>query len=224
MPNNKYTEITNTVYKILEYFPEGELLRNKAKEKALKIMEDLVSEKIDSQVLSDIEMLKSYLILGKSQGWIDNLNLMILLKEYDKIKEEIKPMAVLAEKSSFAASAEVASATKAGKATEGQGKEKIPVDNFVSKKEKVVEKEKISGRQQEIIKVLETQGKAQVADLKRVLPNVSKRTLRRDLDVLLKIGKIERIGEWNQVFYQVCGGATPVEINRENTGGTGLLS
>ncbi len=39
------------------------------------------------QVLKDIEVLKGYLALGKSQGWVDNLNLLILFKEYDKIKD-----------------------------------------------------------------------------------------------------------------------------------------
>jgi len=45
--------------------------------------------------------------------------------------------------------------------------------------------------------------KAQVMDLQTVLPAVTKRTIRRDLDALLSLGQIVRLGEFNQVFYRV---------------------
>jgi len=35
------------------------------------------------------------------------------------------------------------------------------------------------------------------------LPNVSKRTLRRDFEFLLKQGIVERIGERNETFYKI---------------------
>ena len=179
MPIQKYTEITNAVYNILDFFPEEEPLKNKTKEKALEIMKSLVKEDIADQVLKDIEVLKSYLSLGKAQGWIDNLNLLILFKEYDKIKEEIT------------ASADSPWLSQGHKISQGH------------KKEGINSEEKLSDRQQEILKVLKTQEKAQVADFKKVLPNVTKRTLRRDLDDLLKKERVVRVGEWNQVFYQI---------------------
>ena len=193
MPNQKYTELTNAVYNLLDFFPEDEPLKNKAKEKALAVLGNLVlaflstnTQKAEaaSQALKDIEVLESYLYLGRKKRWVDNMNLMILLKEYDKIKEEIKPLVALSKK-------------------EEKSDKIISVDNSVNKEEKTVSRQKLSSRQEEILKVLEIQNKAQVADLKRVIPNVSKRTLRRDLDVLLKTGKIKRTGEWNQIFYQL---------------------
>jgi ribosomal protein L15 len=189
MSNQKYTEITSAVYKILDFFPEEEPLKNKAKEKALKILENLTlasnalqKSQAAGQALEDIEILKNYLVLGKERGWIDNMNLMILSKEYDEIVEEIKPLAKL---------------ITGGKTAE------IPVDNNVKKSTARPGLAVLSGRQKEIIRILGAQGKAQVADFKKALPEVTKRTLRRDLDELLKIGKVERIGEWNQVFYQL---------------------
>ncbi|MBI2050007.1 MAG: DeoR/GlpR transcriptional regulator [Candidatus Staskawiczbacteria bacterium] len=61
----------------------------------------------------------------------------------------------------------------------------------------------ISERQKKILQILNEKGKAQVSDFKNVLIDVTKRTIRRDLDELLKNGKIVRVGEWNQVFYQI---------------------
>ena len=199
MSNQKYTEITSAVYKILDFFPEEEPLKNKAKEKALKILENLTlasnalqKSQAAGQALEDIEILKNYLVLGKERGWIDNMNLMILSKEYDEIIEEIKPLAKL---------------ITGGKTAE------IPVDNNVKKN---TARAVLSGRQKEIIRILGAQGKAQVADFKKALPEVTKRTLRRDLDELLKIGKVERIGEWNQVFYQLSKSSrSPVSESKE---------
>ena len=180
----KYLQLTDTIYKIISFFPEEDPLKKKIKEKALEIMENLVlipltttnphpekAKEIASQTLKDIEVLKSYLRLGKLQGWLDSVNFLILEKEYDKIKEEIKSPKQLP----------------------------IPKEELAQKPAVL---EEISGRQKKIIEFLQEQGRAQVADLKNFFPQVSKRTLRRDFEDLLKRGKIIRSGEWNQIFYK----------------------
>ena len=89
MSEDKYSKLTNALYKVIEFFPEEDPLKNKTKEKALEIMEGLVKQSNSEQVLGDIDVLKGYLMVGKSQGWIDNINFLILSKEYDKVKEKI---------------------------------------------------------------------------------------------------------------------------------------
>ena len=59
-----------------------------------------------------------------------------------------------------------------------------------------------SGRQKAILDLLKSQQKLQVADIIKEIPDITKRTVRRDLDDLLKKGVITRMGEFNQVFYQ----------------------
>jgi len=155
-------KLTNIVYNLLEYFPENDPLKNKAKEKALAIMDNLVSE--------DIDMLLNYFKLAELQGWISKINYLIISNEYEKIKKEI-----IVGKGAQAGSNSVLNKEKAG----------------------------LSARQGKIISFLQKNEKAQVMDLQTVLPDVTKRTIRRDLDELLKIGKIVRTGEWNQVFYKM---------------------
>ncbi len=58
-------------------------------------------------------------------------------------------------------------------------------------------------RQERILTFLREQGRAQVWQLKEILPEVTKRTLRRDFEALLRQGLIERIGERNSTFYQI---------------------
>ncbi len=218
MEKQNYTEITDAVYKLLDFFPEEEPLAVKIKEKALAIMENAVlaflpnnphpdtaqKVKAGSQVLKDIEVLRSYFYLAKERGWMENLNLLIISKEYDRIKEEIRPIAeLITEENRKPAFAKSPTLQSYGDGAATAGKAEITGDNNVDKAEETVFIKKLSDRQQEILKILKIQEKAQVADFKKVLVNVSKRTIRRDLDDLLKKQKVVRVGEWNQVFYRI---------------------
>jgi hypothetical protein len=58
-------------------------------------------------------------------------------------------------------------------------------------------------RQKEIMSFLRENGRAQVWQIKQILPEVTKRTLRRDFDRLLASGTIERMGERQDTFYQL---------------------
>lgn len=61
----------------------------------------------------------------------------------------------------------------------------------------------LSERQKKILEILRSKEKTQVWELQKVLPEVTKRTLRRDLDDLLQLNLVERQGEWNEVFYRL---------------------
>lgn len=63
--------------------------------------------------------------------------------------------------------------------------------------------ETIPGRQQKILEVLKEKGRAQVWEIQKIFPEVTKRTLRRDFESLLNQDLIERMGERNETFYQI---------------------
>lgn len=204
---NDGVKITNVAYKLLDFFPDGEPLKNKAKEKVLVILENLTlisdtkgwislkKEKASAELLDDIEVLKSYLKLAKYQKWIDNINFLIITKEYNRIKDKISP-----PKGTIKKNIEIASKIE----------EKVLENSTLQKSaesepviiDKVKTMENYSERQKKILKILQEREKAQVSDLIKELPNITKRTVRRELDDLLKKGRIVRVGEWNQVFYK----------------------
>ena len=159
-----FVKIINAIYKVLEFFPEGDPLKNKAKEKALAILENPESK--------DIEVLEKYLELAKWQGWIDSMNFLIIIKELEKIKNGII------------------------------AKPEISVFELRHKEIAPASRGEFSVRQKRILQFLEKTEKVQVQDIIKEMPNVTKRTIRRDLDDLLKKGEITRIGDFNQVFYQ----------------------
>ncbi|HCC60278.1 MAG: hypothetical protein A2402_03535 [Candidatus Staskawiczbacteria bacterium RIFOXYC1_FULL_37_43] len=180
-------KLTNTVYSLLAFFPESDPIKNKAKDKALSIMEGLTlfarsqiskeKQDIQSQILEDIAVLLNYFKVAKSQGWISNTNYLIVSNEYEKIEKDI------ALSASF------------------QQKQKIAPEGIQTPIES--RPPKVSRRQNKILKFLEGNETAQVMDLQKVLPNITKRTIRRDLDELLESGRIVRMGEFNQVFYKI---------------------
>ena len=189
---NKFLKLTNTVYKALEFFPEADPLKNRAKDKALEIMEHLVlinensgwlsfqKEKIKVQLSEDIDILLGYLWIGKSQGWLYSVNCLIITNEYEKIKNEIKPIVE-----------PIIELTQ-----------KLPLPVNISDRQNPPAHE-VTARQRKILEFLNKNEKAQVMDLQAVLPDITKRTIRRDLDELLEAGKIIRLGDFNQIFYKV---------------------
>ncbi len=162
-------KITNAAYRLLDHLPESDPLKIKAKEKALAILENATPE--------DIEILKRYLELAKSQGWIEDMNFLIIKKQYDELKQEI--------------------------VARNQPAQKMETQAPIKKTQSI--NVDYSLRQKAILQLMRVQGKVQVADIIKKIPSVTKRTVRRDLDDLLKKKAIVRMGEFNQVFYQIDG-------------------
>ncbi len=214
-------KITNAVYRILDLLPDYDPLKNKAKEKALAILEqatvlfepsDWVSlkdclpaarEKTSAQLLDDIEILINYLKVGKGQGWIDSTNFLIITGEYGKIRHRVSMLRMSMPKTSSISGGIAILETKPIETFQKNRTGSIDPVMVKKNQEKPDESSaKLSERQSKILQILNKREKAQVADFIKELPKITKRTVRRDLDDLLKKGKIIRVGQWNQVFYQ----------------------
>ena len=172
----------------------------------------LQKEKASAELLDDIEVLENYLALARRQGWIDAVNFLIIAKEYRVIKSGVKPPQGLIrqslEMSYSLAPGDIKKITASPSLNklESPGKETSPSQLALASQD-LIKQEALSrkalARQEKILEILGGGEKAQVADFIKQLPDITKRTVRRDLDDLLKKGKIIRVGEWNQVFYQL---------------------
>ncbi|HQK63980.1 MAG TPA: DeoR family transcriptional regulator [Candidatus Staskawiczbacteria bacterium] len=175
--NEDFLKTINAVYMLAEYFPEIDPLTMKIKEKVLDISESYVSGKSQKK---EIDILLNYLAIAKQLGWMNAMNYLIICKGLEDIKRGLKELPVAPDAS---------------------------VDEDKKENQKLVFPEtniKLSDRQQKIMEFLRQKQRAQVADLQQVLPDVTKRTIRRDLDELLTAGQIARMGEFNQIFYQIA--------------------
>lgn len=199
-----FIKIINETYKVIDFFPDSEPLKVKAKERVLMVLENvtlifgvegwtsLKKEKAVAEFLDNVEILENYLALGKYQGWIDSINFLIIKKEYKKIKDQIE-----VPKGSFIESIKMIPEPR-----EESLVKKLPKLEKVDKDVEPVSGKHLSERQNKILNILLKKEKVQVSDIIKEIPKITKRTIRRDLDDLLKKGKIVRVGEWNQVFYK----------------------
>ena len=69
--------------------------------------------------------------------------------------------------------------------------------------EKDIKKE-LGERQIKILEILKEKEMVQVWEVNKVLSDVSKRTLRRDFEQLLKQGFVDRVGEKSKTFYKLA--------------------
>jgi len=199
MDKNYFIKLTTNLYRLTLLFPKKEPLRYNTRALANDILSNCVlvfadnPEKPKSLVLGvqkNLEILDSYLEIAKSQNWVSPLDVLEIQKEYSKIREQISQFSVQDEET-----------------------KKIPIfedgmtigAKALPSSAPILEEEKTSRevRKDKILKFLKEKGKAQVSEIKKILPNVTKRTLRRDFDSLLKEGLVERVGEKNNTYYQL---------------------
>jgi hypothetical protein len=272
------TKLASAVYKVTELFPQNEPLRYKTREIADEILADFVlfqdlekqnteteqgflrRNRIKNQIFSKIEILNDYYFdLAREQAWVNPLNFLILKREYDKMKSDIKtqlsqielpekvealrpdqfepeqlvepepeteteqpkiepikpeleieseistisdkPSVIIDEPVSAPAPVRRGKPASAPKPEAEIEPEPKPESAFAKGFRKA--KQKLSARHKEILKIIEQGGKKQVGEIRESFPSLSKRTLRRDLEFLLKQGYVDRVGQWNEVSYRV---------------------
>ena len=193
MDRNYYIQLSSELYRLTLLFPKKDPLRMKMRELSTEILKNLtlLSKEnpgfVTSYVpatLKNLEVLESYFELSKSQNWVSASQLLTVQEKYSKITEELKRL----EK-----------AKKEKEKTLTEEKTCLPkafLPSLALRKEK-------NSRQERILEVLKGKDKIQVWQIKEIFPQVSKRTLRRDFESLVKNGEVERLGERNDTFYQL---------------------
>lgn len=123
----------------------------------------------------DLEVLDGFFGVALIQNWVSPSDILAIQREYANLGELLKK-------------------DKPERKKDNPGKDNpgvvfLPSDN--------------SNRKDRIMDFIRENGRAQVWQIKEILPDVSKRTLRRDFEALLEQGVLERVGERNNTFYQV---------------------
>lgn len=186
-------KLTVVLYKVSDFFPEKEPLKFSLREKANDVLAGsllVFSEspagspkeersKTALEILRDIEILIAYFEVAKRQNWLKEENFLVLQEEYNKIKAKIEQE--LAKK----------------------GEEKAVE---IKKSQKPSFKTPLAGLKQRHKRILQVVGEkqpVQVRDMEKIFPEVTKRTLRRDFEELLKKGLVMRLGRQNKTVYKL---------------------
>ena len=195
---NNLFQTTNELYRLTLLFPKKEPLRYKMRELSNDVLATFVSldggdsyeDKIVKTSVKRLEILDGFFDLAKNQNWVKPSDMLDLQIEYGKIKRNLMDIRK----------------KNGDKGNPLPTRKELNQTNQFTKLVKPAKKPaEISDRQKKILGLLKEKEKAQVWEIKQALPEVSKRTLRRDFRDLLEYGLVERLGEKNNTFYQVRG-------------------
>lgn len=219
MDKRYFIKLTQAVYRTTDRFPEGEPLKARIRDKANEILTDLVIQDIQGReaTLKAIELMESYFEVARIQNWVEPLNFVILEEEYGKITEWMGKQEILRQLDNPHID-EQGKETLANSGADMQKTDKVEPENkklsilVVDKKEgerqapfdvtQGKQNKELIDRHKKIIEFLKTKGRAQVWEIKQSLPDISKRTIRRDFEYLVGLNLVERIGEKNNTFYK----------------------
>jgi len=186
-------KLTSAVYRVTELVPEGEPLRILIRSKALAVLFN------ENKKQENIEVLLKAFELAQEQGWVLEENFLILTQGYEELKNA-QPKKEKKQKK--------AEKTKQ-KDTEISGFQDVEMlkerDDDISRYQNVEmpEQENLKDRQQKLVEVLREKGRMQVGDLEKMFPEVTKRTLRRDMVELTSQEVVKRIGQGIRTYYQI---------------------
>ena len=201
MNRNFFVRLAFATHRVVDALPQEEQIVQEIREAANTILADLIlltdKEAVRVEKKRDllfglerqIDILLVYLGRAKKEGWVNPENFSVLEEEYGKIRDLLEIFEDVPRPQTV----------------------KEPFDKLRVKEPPKLEKSEenpetedrasLTQRQKRIVEFLRVKENAQVWELQKVLPEVTKRTLRRDLDELLQKNLVERKGEWNAVSY-----------------------
>jgi len=204
MDKQELIELTNKLYRQTLLFPKKEPLRYKMRETASQILESIIvwhsfqspnpgtfaankgmrEKDVIFSVEKNLDILNGYFEVAKWQNWISYFDILEVQEKYDKIRCNFKK--------------------EIGKIEEKENKVALPEIPAEEPKKEVIKKEvnKLAPRGEKILNIIKELGKAQVGEVNKHFPDVSKRTLRRDFQKLVSQGLIEREGDRNDTYYK----------------------
>ncbi len=195
MEKETLIRLTSDLYKLTLLFPKKEPLRYKIRELADDILASYIAKrsfdisgvppvinlnsKNNQDLLLDLETLDGFFTIAREQNWVSFSEVLKVSERYVSLRKELEDI-IDSHQQEMAL-------------------ETITAETGAD----FDDSSKSDQRRSMILEILKEKGKAQVWEFKKIFPELSKRTLRRDFEKLLGQDLVERIGERNQTFYQL---------------------
>lgn len=199
-------KLTSVLYNVAEAMPNDEPLSYEMKKQALKVLAgcslvDLKElgnktqdEKAKKTALSSIEILLTYFQLASQRNFLRRENFEVLARYYNEIKRDLA-----SSKTKEPEAALVLPEKKAKPLVMERKVEKVEKKERNKINPEILKKPRHKKIMQEFVK----KGALQVKDLEKILPSITKRTIRRDMTYLMALGLLERNGDKSSTFYKI---------------------
>lgn len=226
----KIFELTLALYRVTDFFPQGEALCKHLREKANEVFGGISeysytgddAERMLTLLLGKIESIKGFLNIAKAFRFVNPINFMVLEKEYIHISEMIKNerdslkdiarIPQLQEKrrekadegvawSEFVPQREVNSDRKHIEERKGAAFQKERV--AVQKKDLPTGADGVNERQKKIIAHLREVNQAKISDFYSSFSEISSKTIQRDLQDLVSKNLLKKDGEKRWTVYTI---------------------
>ena len=203
-----FVRLIVATHKVVNILPREDPVRAQVQDSSNKLLVSLIllvqenpvapeqKRSVAARAIREIGELVAYLNYAKRTAEINPENFVMLEREYSKVGEFLRKL----HEKAIVVNQPVNQERVVPKRNIST-RQIVPV--IKSKENTSVLKGELSSRQSRILELMRNKPKVQVWELQKVLPEVTKRTLRRDLDDLLQRSFIIRQGEWNEVFYQI---------------------
>lgn len=225
--HHRILKLTIALYRVTDYFPKAEILRNHLREKANEIFEAIMELSCDADREHDLELLvqkirttKGYLIIARTLNYVRPLNFIVLEKEYgliedflesERIKflnqpvhEDIRSLeqglTLTALKKSYAANSvsEDTAVNDHASREDGEGETQKGSLEFYDKIPR-----SLNDRQKIIVNRLRISKHAKISDFYAAFEGISSKTIQRDLQNLVDQHILSKQGEKRWTVYSL---------------------
>jgi len=183
----KLNALVLVTYRVTQKLPDNEILKVRIQEAVLDILKlsELAYFKNKEDINkfeASIRTLINYFELTQAQNWMDKMNFVVLKKAFGQFLIEFDNNFSAISVKPFVAQ----------------------VKNFSGPLKPNTRKVDLNPRQVKILEHLQKNKISEVVQLADLLPNISKRTIRRDLDVLIGQGLAIKKGKTNGAIYELA--------------------
>lgn len=219
----KVFDLTLALYRVTDFFPQGEALRRHLREKAGDILgrvtEYNVSEEKEREalgILSKLESIRGYLGIAKSLRFVRPINIAILEREYNNLAEYFskeaakagepaehnsKPVYIKKEELHTVKTQEEPKDRESQLPTWHEFTSPIPGEKEASNREAAPTD--LNERQKKILEYIKGVSQAKISDFFAVFSDISSKTIQRDLQDLVAREMLKKEGEKRWTIYSI---------------------
>lgn len=192
----KALDLALAVYRLTNQIPKNEVMIGQLRKLSNELIGDLMMDNF-VKYRKKVELLIVYFKISQAQNWVREVNWLILENEYKKLSLEV----ILFEKTDQEAQI-INREKKRGFLRPEQATIRSHNTIINDKIAQLASENQLSGRQQKILEEIKIKESIKMSDLIPLFKNIaSERTIRNDLQILLKRGLINRTGTHKTTVY-----------------------
>lgn len=210
-------ELTLALYRVTDFFPQGEVLRKNLREKANEIFGGVTEygyspdfEREATSIIAKIHTIKGYLGLARSLRFVKPINITVLEREYDFLADFFNRELDVVKKATENKQEEIITPTQTtnneSQPVRESEKEELPTwEEFATKEDKGLTpiSESINERQHKILEHLKQSQQAKISDFVPHFAGISTKTIQRDLQDLVIKDILRKEGEKRWTTYSI---------------------